>query len=288
MEKDIFDQVFFDGIQKTTSLSILDDKINDVVESINVNGYCRLKGLITDQQISSAKEYLFNSKLTAKQRSTSSKEDFLLDISYDPRIIRIATRFFNEEAAPIQGLLFKYPSEQAIHQDTVHFSTMPRDKMMAYWVALEDVSFDQGPLTYIANTHLLPTFTKYEMPLGGSTSLGNNKNIREDYEKYTEELSLAIKRLKLETFTFEAKAGDAFVWHPRLWHGGGEVINKDKTRYSYVTHYMAKDTPVYIKHFRGLTYLPRFENPRDLATDKPLYKFGILSLLVRFLKLIRS
>ena len=252
------------------------------VDHLNKEGYLILRNFFPVNTIKKAAEYLEKNDYSSVSRITSYKKKAFLKISYDKNIIKLTENFFKEDTAAIQSLLFKYPSQQAIHQDTVHFSTYPRDLMIACWVALEDINEDQGPLQYIPKSHLLPTFTKYEFP-NKHTHQNLNGNFYSAYEK---ELSNLVMELDFKAVKFCAKAGDCFLWHPRLWHGGSAATSKNKTRYSYVTHYMAKETPIYFKHFQGINFFPRFQNPKELKDGKSLYKFGLFSMLKRIYKLI--
>ena len=143
---------------------IKDLEIEKCVNSLNDNGYLILKNLIPLKKVKDVQTYINSLSLGPRERITSDNHPFLLEISNNKKVLKIASSFFKENAAPIQGLLFKYPTQQAIHQDTVHFSTFPRDLMLAAWVALEDISIDNGPLEYIPNSHLIPSFSHYEYP----------------------------------------------------------------------------------------------------------------------------
>ena len=75
-------------------------------------------------------------------------------------------------------------------------------------------------------------------------------------------------------------------WHPRLIHGGSEVINKSKTRLSYVTHYMRVRDIIFLKHFSGFPLLLRLILPKDLDTRRNFYKNILLSPIIRYLRII--
>jgi len=224
-----------------------------------------------------------------RERIVNIKNNLFHAISYNNYILDIANSFFKEEAKPIQSLLFKYPTQQLIHQDTVHFSTYPNDMMLACWVALEDVSPENGTLEYIPYSHLLPTYSKYDFPRENKRSHTKDKgSSKTAYSKYEDNLQRAIKNLGLKTKHLSCKAGTAFIWHPRLWHGGSKPINETLTRYSYVTHYEAALTPIYLKHFTGLTLFPRLQNPKDLKSQKHLYRQGLFSFSKRLIKILTS
>ncbi|MFX6869154.1 phytanoyl-CoA dioxygenase family protein, partial [Acinetobacter baumannii] len=44
----------------------------------------------------------------------------------------------------------------------MHFSSLPTGFMCGLWVALEDITINQGPLHYYPGSHLLPEFDYYE------------------------------------------------------------------------------------------------------------------------------
>jgi len=275
-----------DSFQASGSHDLTSKKVEEILKSVNTNGYMLLKGIIPPKTVELASAYLDNSDLGPLERETSPLYQPLMAISYNSTILRIISRFFSEEALPMQGLLFKYPTTQPLHQDTVHFSTFPRDMMMAFWVALEDISIEQGPIAYVPKSHLLPTFSSFEFPSVSNRYFAKGEDIEKSYEMYEDELRHAADQLNLKPLKFIAKAGDGILWHPRLWHGGCTSIVEGKTRYSYVTHYMASKTPIYLKHFNGIPLIPRFQNPRELLTGRPLYRAGLLSIISRYIKLL--
>ena len=258
--------------------------INKLVNKLNKEGYLILKNIFPKSLIDNAANFVSSYDFDKKTRLTSSKKNNdLLALSYNPKVLSISKKFFNQCSAPIQSLTFKYPSNQPVHQDTVHFSTYPRDLMLACWIALENISDDQGPLCYIPKSHLLPSFSKYEFP--NKYSHLNKSKSKNFYNEYEKDIAHTINELNFKLIKFNANAGDCFIWHPRLWHGGSPS-KKNKTRLSYVTHYMATETPIYLKHFGGLNFFPRFQNPKELKNCKSLYKYGFISMLSRLLKLL--
>lgn len=44
--------------------------------------------------------------------------------------------------------------------------------------------------------------------------------------------------------------GDIVIWHPKLLHGGSDIINRNLTRYSMITHNIPINTQVFnASHF---------------------------------------
>ncbi|QNI60163.1 phytanoyl-CoA dioxygenase family protein [Synechococcus sp. BIOS-U3-1] len=250
-------------------------------------GYSIIEDFLDKKTIDQSQKALRWLNLGPRERIANIKDDLFYNISYSDYILEVAKLFFDEEAKPIQSLLFKYPTQQLIHQDTVHFSTYPNDMMLACWIALEDVCLENGTLEYIPYSHLLPTFSKYDFPTEHrDRGLKSKDLIKAAYCKYENNLQRTIKSLNLRPKYLSCKAGTAFIWHPRLWHGGSKPRNETLTRYSYVTHYEAAETPIYLKHFNGLPLLPRLENPKDLKSQKQLYRYGIFSFANRLAKIL--
>jgi ectoine hydroxylase-related dioxygenase (phytanoyl-CoA dioxygenase family) len=253
-------------------------QIIDASYEIKKNGFVILKKHMRSDFINQVSFFLKNCPDANRYTNAGSECSAINLLANDINILKIAEEFFQEKAKAIQTLNFKYGSNQPIHQDTVHFSTFPRDLMLAAWVALEDVGPDQGPLIYIPFSHLLPTFSSYEFP-------GHGCKIDEKYSRYEIEMSTCIKKLNLDVKILTAEAGDVFLWHPRLWHGGYQH-NNSLTRLSQVTHYMACETPIYLKHFSSCSLIPRLQNPKEVTTKKSLYSYGAFSFVSRVLNIL--
>ena len=260
-----------------------ENQISRHVNSINKNGYSILRGIFPPELIQKVYDYIDLIELGTQGRITSRRNKELLKISNNKIILKIADIFFNERALPIQSLLFKYPTIQPLHQDTVHFSTYPRDLMMACWVALEDITMENGALVFIENSHLIPTFSHYEFP----SKFTHRSNFNDDfYSNYEKEIEGIVNKLNLKKSFFLAKAGDCIIWHPRLIHGGHQYAKENLTRKSYITHYMAATKPIYFKHFGGIPLIPRLQFPKNINTGKCIYRFGVFSIINRLIKFL--
>ena len=252
-------------------------------------GFVAIPDFLPQSDLLSFKSLFSSLDLGPGDRSRNLRHELLLKLSYHPFILDLCQNFFCEAALPMQSLSFKYPTTQSFHQDTVHFSTLPVDLMIACWIPLEDVSAKNGTLMYIPYSHLLPTFSKYEFPLvRRSRSSDSLSDQNKSYLLYESQIASAVSKLGLRVEYLSCKAGTAFIWHPRLWHGGCLPLDPNKTRYSYVTHYEAISSPIYLKHFSGMPFFPRLQNPRDLASRKPFLKYGPFSFLHRILRILTS
>ena len=73
-----------------------------------------------------------------------------------------------------------------------------------------------------------------------------------DFDQY---INKELKERSLKPEKFFAEAGDVFVWHAQLYHGGDGIINKEAKRRSLVTHYYSmnnfvRDEQLHLKYNR--------------------------------------
>ncbi len=147
-----------------------------------------------------------------------------------PAIVRPLALIFGETPVAMQSLYFEYGSEQRIHQDFPYVQAQILSHLAAAWVACEAVDADNGPLFYHPGSQRLP---KFDWGAGSLLFNGSFETI-EDFESYLaarcEELGFAREELR-------AEKGDVFLWHASLAHGGAPVLDRTRTRASFVVHY---------------------------------------------------
>jgi ectoine hydroxylase-related dioxygenase (phytanoyl-CoA dioxygenase family) len=143
-------------------------------------------------------------------------------------IIRILHELYSESVKPFQTLNFPVGTEQTVHSDAVHFNSEPFGLMCGVWVALEDISEDQGPLIYYPKSHKLPEL---------SCDLLGFEPTSKNYSRIVSYWSDQIVQNSFEQKLGTLKKGQAVIWHANLLHGGSIQIDKSKTRHSQVTHY---------------------------------------------------
>ena len=130
------------------------------------------------------------------------------------------------------SLNFEFGSQQDFHFDTFYMPSPTPNKMVASWIALEDATTDNGPLSYYPGSHKIPAY----MFSSGST-LVVNRELPECKAYVFDE----IEKRNLQQETLFAKTGDVLIWHSQLFHGGSPIKDKSKTRKSLVTHYFTTE-----------------------------------------------
>ncbi len=162
------------------------------------------------------------------------------DLTLNPDLTALLQFILDKEVVPFQTINFIQGSQQRAHSDSIHMTTYPLGYLIAVWIALEDVTNDNGPLFYYPGSHQLPYLLNNDFN-EGSTKLRLGKKDYPDYEDMVEEL-IATKNYEKKEFL--ARKGDILIWHANLVHGGAPII-KTSTRKSMVIHYYAKDVIKY-------------------------------------------
>jgi ectoine hydroxylase-related dioxygenase (phytanoyl-CoA dioxygenase family) len=158
-----------------------------------------------------------------------TKNKYVKELAIFPNIIAKIQELYNKAPLPFQTLNFNVGTSQRVHSDTVHFNSYPKGNMCGVWVALEDITSENGPLFFYPKTHLEPELTYKDFDI--------SQDGLEAYHLYEIRLQELIDNkgyIKKEAIM---KRGEAIIWASNLLHGGSPVTNKDTTRYSQVTHY---------------------------------------------------
>lgn len=167
----------------------------------------------------------------------------------------ILKTLFNKEQVIYSSLFFREGTSQEYHRDTPHFYTNPIDQYYGVWYALEDINVNAGPLKYYIGSH------KLEVPNGYDTFNQIYENVTNkdeidisgDYScilKYNKVIEDMCKENNLisvnqNNYINQIYKGDIIIWHPKLLHGGSDVIDPTLTRYSMVTHNVPIGTQVF-------------------------------------------
>jgi hypothetical protein len=216
----------------------------------NENGYLKLSGIVPhaliDEVIADARDKGFNTGFEIKTMRDQTRVQDLWRYSdaakalagFQP-VVDILQFLYGREAIPFQTLHFCVGSQQRAHSDSIHFSSLPARFMCGVWVALEDITPENGPLFYYPGSHKMPEYNFSQIKETANTTS------YEDYLEYEDfiEALLEVKDYKKEVFL--ARKGDAIIWSSNIIHGGMPVLKNGSSRWSQVTHYFFKDCYYY-------------------------------------------
>jgi Phytanoyl-CoA dioxygenase (PhyH) len=185
-------------------------------------------------------------------------------IAANPVIIDVLSKLWGARAWPFQTLNFPVGTQQSVHSDAVHFNSVPERFMCGVWLALEDVTPDNGPLFYYPGSHRWPIYTNEH--IGRCLSTLPQQASQVPFEPLWQAL---IEAHGATRYPFLAKKGQALIWAANLLHGGSLHVNRHATRWSQVTHYFFEGctwyTPLFSDPFYGQIY---FRKPINIQTGQ--------------------
>ncbi|WP_426000271.1 phytanoyl-CoA dioxygenase family protein [Caulobacter sp. DWR1-3-2b1] len=77
-------------------------------------------------------------------------------IAVNAAVTGLLSKLYDRRAFPFQTLNFPVGTQQHIHSDSIHFSSIPERFMCGVWLAMEDIHPDAGPLIYYSGSHKWP------------------------------------------------------------------------------------------------------------------------------------
>jgi hypothetical protein len=165
-------------------------------------------------------------------------------IAANQAVLDLLEKLYGRQPFPFQTLNFPVGTQQPLHSDSIHFSTIPERFMCGVWLAMEDISAQAGPLTYLPGSHKWPILNN--AMLGRRGSAHARESAQAPFEKAWEAIVAASD---MEQEVFLAQKGQALIWAANLLHGGSPQLNPNLTRWSQVTHYYFTDCIYYTPAF---------------------------------------
>jgi len=214
------------------------------------NGYLILRGLFNHAEVTEInseidrliKDKIVDFNFTGRKIMFAFQHSELLrKYVHDRRILDVMDFILGKKMKVFQSINFLTGSEQAAHSDSIHMTTHPLGYMTAAWIALEEITPDNGPLVYHPGSHKLPYLLNGQYDHGG-----NQFVIGEDaYLRYEQAVDRSIEEGQFEHKELLAQPGDVLIWHANLLHGGKKMATPNASRKSMVIHCFADDVLCY-------------------------------------------
>ena len=238
---------FFKEILNAKKISLENKKI--AIE-YNENGFIVLNNIFSDSIIEEvkyemdSKGYNQNFEMNTPRDSVKITDlwkysEAVKNVSCNPKVLEILEMLYEREPLPFQTLNFRVGTRARAHSDTIHFNSIPAKYMCGVWVALEDITPENGAVFYYPKSHTLPEYNFSHFISEPKDSSDKN------YKQYEDFIEKVVDALNYDRKTFYAKKGDVLIWSSNIIHGGSVVTNENSTRYSQVTHYYFKDCTYY-------------------------------------------
>ena len=159
-------------------------------------------------------------------------------LAVNATVLELLEGLYGRPAFPFQTLNFPVGTEQHYHSDSVHFSSVPERFMCGVWLALEDIHVDAGPVIYYPGSHAWPIYVNEHIGHTHQPAIGTHQSAFEPlWRRLVDVHKAQPERLLL-------RKGQALIWAANLLHGGERHRDRDRTRWSQVTHY----------YFEGCSY----------------------------------
>ncbi|MEO6216851.1 MAG: phytanoyl-CoA dioxygenase family protein [Sphingomonas sp.] len=165
-------------------------------------------------------------------------------IAVNEAVLGLLDKLYGRRAFPFQTLNFPVGTQQDVHSDSVHFSSLPERFMCGVWLAMEDVGPDAGPLFYLPGSHRWPIVTN---ALVSRRGFGSALSSAQD--PYGPAWAALREAHGAQEEVFLAHKGQALIWCANLLHGGSRQTDPRRTRWSQVTHYYFDDCLYYTPAF---------------------------------------
>ena len=224
--------------------SIQNKKTQKSISTFDKNGFCRVDKFLTPDQVEKTNQIIDQLRRSGELRFKYGnklmfaihKSDYLLDIAQNNSLKRLLDYLIQGDAQIFQSINFIKGSEQHTHSDSIHMTTFPLGGLLGVWIALEDIDDKNGPIHYYPGSHKLPYYMNKDYDNEGNWLFLGDKG----YTAYELMMHDKIVEMDLPKKVFNGKAGDMFIWHANLLHGGEPQKDQNRTRKSMVYHYFDK------------------------------------------------
>jgi ectoine hydroxylase-related dioxygenase (phytanoyl-CoA dioxygenase family) len=149
-------------------------------------------------------------------------------VAYAPVVRAALIDLLEGEPLICNSLNFERGSQQPFHFDTWYMPPPVETRMIAANIALEPVDAENGPFIYYPGSHKIPQWR---------FSDGRLNYKADEAPRMFDYLEDEIGKRGLQAETFDGEAGDVFLWHAHLYHGGAAIKDLTRTRKSLVVHY---------------------------------------------------
>lgn len=166
------------------------------------------------------------------------------DIAANEHVLALLSKLYGRRAFPFQTLNFPVGTQQSLHSDSIHFSSIPERFMCGVWLAFEDVAPEAGPLVYLPGSHAWPILSNAKIGRRGASNRGGSA--QDPFEAVWQAM---IDASALTRQQFLPKKGQVLIWAANLLHGGDVQLDPTLTRWSQVTHYYFENCVYYTPAF---------------------------------------
>jgi phytanoyl-CoA hydroxylase len=218
--------------------------------------------------------YMLNSLLNIQDLNTKKFPDFKktgLSILTHQNIQKVVSGILDEPGTIIQTMYFEGNPATWAHQDTYYLDSTELGRMIAVWIAVEDIHPGAGRFYVYPGSHEIDMVNN-----------GGDFDIAFNHERYKQLVIDIIKKYQLKCHAPALKKGDAFFWNSKTIHGSLETSQPEYSRSSFTAHYVPRST----EHLQFQKRLRKFnlKQINSMYVDHPKDQDSIKNQLIFYLE----
>jgi len=224
----------------------------------------QIDGLIKSEQLKTQEDgYHYNEESPRVFEAWKTCKN-VLSLAKHPKILDTLKLLYGRNPIPFQTINFTKGSNQPLHSDAIHFSSIPEKWLVGSWTALEDMDENNGTLLYVPSSHKMPMYHFKDLGLN-VPEYGKQFENYAIYEQFIRDL-VDVMHYKVERFI--TTKGKVLLWAAHLIHGGDKINDLNRTRKSQATHYYFEGcehyvSPMFSDYYNG-KYSEKNLNEKDI------------------------
>lgn len=147
------------------------------------------------------------------------------------RIKHVLKVLMDDDPKLVQSMYFEGNPATWAHQDSYYLDSSELGRMVATWIAVEDIQPGAGRF------YVYPTSHKIDLQKNGG-----NFDVAFHHDRYKQLIKDIIKKFNLKCEAPVLRKGDVFFWHGKTIHGSMVTAQPHYSRSSFTGHYIPEKT----------------------------------------------
>ena len=226
-----------------------------------------------ERHVMSPSGFMLNSILNIQSLSAQLFPSFRalgLVLLTHPNMQRAVTPLLGDDATVVQTMYFEGNPATWAHQDAYYLDATEPGRMVAAWVAVEDIAPGAGRFFVYPRSHLIDMAKN-----------GGDFDIAFHHDRYKQLVLDVIRSHGLELRAPFLRKGDVLFWAAKTIHGSLATTTPERSRSSFTAHYIPRATRLlqYQKRARTMNLKPfadfQVHTPKDLNQPLPRAVFEV-------------
>lgn len=187
-----------------------------------------------EKHVFSQDGHLLNSILNLQDLDPRNFQAFRaagLEVFSDARLQNVVSALLGESAVLVQSMFFEGNPVTWAHQDTYYLDSTAIGRLVAAWIALEDIRPGAGRFYIYPKSHKIDLVRH-----------GGDFDIAFNHERYKALILKVIEEHKLDCHAPAMQVGDVLFWNSRTIHGSLETTQPEYSRCSLTAHFIPAST----------------------------------------------